>query len=516
MLSKRLLASSLRCANTAGLWRPASASLQSERGYAKPAGKAVFKRDKEHLNVGTIGHVDHGKTTLTSAITKFIAEKDKKRAQFKKYEDIDNAPSEKSRGVTINATHLEYETDKRHYAHIDCPGHADYIKNMITGAAQMEGAILVVAATDGAMPQTREHLLLSKQIGIDSLIVFINKADEVDPETLELCEMEVRELIGEFGYDSEKTPVICGSALCALEGVRDEIGKDAVAKLLDACDEHIKVMEKKTDEKPVFPVEHVYSVQGRGTVVTGRLDKGIFKKGDKVRIIGNMKMKDELSSVVTGVEMFHKTVEEAMPGDQLGLLLRGVTRGEVRRGCVVLAANDETKAVDRFKGQIYVLSEAEGGLARPLASYHAQEMFSLTWNGDCFVELLDKDLIMPGEAGEVAFNLIKKQFLQPGQHFTIRNSGKTVGTGRVGEILPNMKSDMKTYKGRKELMKAYMEKLGFNPFDATMERLKPDYSKATAEVSTDVKQTFEKLAHETVSDWAKKRGIYNPDQQHQH
>ena len=488
-------------------------AVWQERGFAKPVGKAVFKRDKPHLNIGTIGHVDHGKTTLTSAITKHIAEKDKKKAKFYAYEDIDNAPTEKSRGVTINAMHLEYETDSRHYAHIDCPGHADYIKNMITGAAQMEGAILVVAATDGAMPQTREHLLLSKQIGIKNLIVFVNKADEVDAETLELVEMEVRELVAEFGYDPDATPVICGSALCALEGIRPEIGKDAIEKLLETCDTHITLPEDKTDEPPVFPIEHVYSVPGRGTVVTGRLESGTFKKGDKVRIIGNLKMKDELQSTVTGVEMFKKTVEVAQPGDQLGLLLRGIDRGEVKRGSVVIAASNDAKPRDRFKGQLYLLTEAEGGLGRPLASYHMQEIFSLTWNTQSFVELQDKDLIMPGEAGECVFNLIRGQFFRPGQHFTIRHDGKTVGTGRIGEVLDNMKQDMKTFRGRKEAMRGYMEKLGFNPYDATMERLKPDYSKATASVSDDVKRTFEKLAHETVSDWAKKKGIYNPEQQ---
>ena len=366
-----------------------------------------------------------------------------------KYEDIDNAPSEKSRGVTINATHLEYETDARHYAHIDCPGHADYIKNMITGAAQMEGAILVVAATDGTMPQTREHLLLSKQIGLKELVVFINKADEVDAETLELVEMEVRELLGEHGYDADATPVIAGSALCALEGVRPEIGTEALAKLMAAVDDHIQQPDFNLSDDAVMPIEHVYSIQGRGTVVTGKLEQGRVKKGDKVKIIGNLPR--QYDAVVTGVEMFHKTVEDAQAGDQLGLLLRGVQKGELRRGAVVVPASSESRPRDRFRGQLYLLTEKEGGMGRPLASYHMQEMFSLTWNGTAFVELLDKDLLMPGEAGDICFNLIHKQFINEGQHFTIRTENMTVGTGVVVELMDDMVESMKTFRGRKVL-----------------------------------------------------------------
>lgn len=296
------------------------------RYYAE---KRVFERVKPHCNVGTIGHVDHGKTTLTAAITKVLS--DQKLAQAKKYTEIDNAPEEKARGITINVAHIEYQTENRHYGHTDCPGHADYIKNMITGTAQMDGAILVVAATDGVMPQTREHLLLAKQIGVQHIVVFINKVDAADKEMIELVEMEIRELMTEMGFDGDKAPIIFGSALCALEGKQPEIGAEAVLKLLKEVDVHIPTPQRELDKPFMLPIEHVYSIPGRGTVVTGRLERGVLKKGAECEFVGYNK---SFKSTVTGVEMFHQILEEAQAGDQLGALVRGVKRDEIKRGII--------------------------------------------------------------------------------------------------------------------------------------------------------------------------------------
>lgn len=298
--------------------------IQQKRFYAE---KKVFERSKPHCNVGTIGHVDHGKTTLTAAITKVLA--DKKLAAAKKYADIDNAPEEKARGITINVAHIEYQTESRHYGHTDCPGHADYIKNMITGAAQMDGAILVVAATDGVMPQTREHLLLAKQIGVEHIVVFINKVDAADKEMAELVEMEIRELMTEMGFDGENVPVILGSALCALDGTKPEIGSEAILQLLDQIDKYIPTPIRDLDKPFMLPIEHVYAIPGRGTVVTGRLERGVLKKGADCEFIGHNKV---LKSTVTGVEMFHQILEEAQAGDQLGALVRGLKRDDIKRG----------------------------------------------------------------------------------------------------------------------------------------------------------------------------------------
>lgn len=455
--------------------------VTSVRHYAGPASaKKVYKREKPHLNIGTIGHVDHGKTTLTSAITKYLA--GMKRAKFLKYADIDNAPTERSRGVTINAMHVEYETEKRHYAHIDCPGHEDYIKNMITGAAQMDGGILVVAATDGAMPQTREHLLLAKQIGIKNIVVFLNKADAVDSETLELVEMEIRELLKEYEYDSEATPVIVGSAICALEDTTPDIGVESIKKLLNAVDDHLLEPARDLDKELMMPVEHVYHIQGRGTVVTGKLETGKLKKGEKVKLIG---MGVDKVATVTGVEMFHKTVEEAHAGDQLGLLLRGVSRDEVRRGCVVLPADSKITPSEHFKGQLYLLKDEEGGLGKPIANYHSHHLFSLTFDCSVYVKVEGKDLLMPGEAGMLEFMLNKGQVLWPQQHFTLRFANKTVGTGVVTDILPPLKESENIWadkKIRKKLIKGEMERLGYNPYhDDRYDKLyKPDYSKKMA------------------------------------
>uniref|UniRef100_A0A915D5M7 Elongation factor Tu, mitochondrial n=1 Tax=Ditylenchus dipsaci TaxID=166011 RepID=A0A915D5M7_9BILA len=330
------------------------------RCYAVPGAKVAFKRDKPHLNIGTIGHVDHGKTTLTSAITKVLASKKVGISKYRAYEDIDNAPEEKKRGVTINAAHIEYETPARHYAHIDCPGHADYIKNMITGAAQMEGAILVVAITDGPMPQTREHLLLARQCGIpqDNIIVFLNKVDQVDDEeTKELVEMELRELLNTHGYPGDTAPIIHGSALCALAGTKDEIGVNAIQTLIDTVDDVFKIPDRNAKGGAFFACEHVYSIPGRGTVVTGKLERGSLKKGDRLEVVGYGK---ECKTVVSSLESFRKTVEMAEPGDQLGILLRGLGPKDIRRGCVLLPSGHQQKLSDKAKAQIYMLKPEEG------------------------------------------------------------------------------------------------------------------------------------------------------------
>ncbi|CAD5225554.1 unnamed protein product [Bursaphelenchus okinawaensis] len=454
--------------------------LQTIRFYAVPGGKAAFSREKPHLNVGTIGHVDHGKTTLTSALTKVLATK--KGAKYTKYEDIDNAPQEKQRGITINAAHLEYQTEKRHYAHIDCPGHADYIKNMITGAAQMEGAVLVVAVTDGPMPQTREHLLLAKQVGVplENIAVYLNKADEVpDAETRELVEMEVRELLAEYGYP-ESAPVIIGSALCALEGKQPELGENSIKQLLEALD-NFKIPERDTNTAPMFACEHVYNIQGRGTVVTGKLDRGVFKKNDKVEVVGYGK---SFPSVISGLESFRKTVDVAQPGDQLGVLLKNVPAKSLRRGCVIVPAGTEVdkKFTDKAKAQLYCLKKEEGGSKVPMANHLLQHLFSLTWDGNATLKIEGKDFIMPGENAEVVISMSQKMYIEPQQRFTIRKGDVTVGTGVFLEALAPKTEEEKDPKYMKKLMKEEMERLGFNPYTPEMERrLKPDYSKASGE-----------------------------------
>uniref|UniRef100_A0A1I7U8T8 Elongation factor Tu, mitochondrial n=1 Tax=Caenorhabditis tropicalis TaxID=1561998 RepID=A0A1I7U8T8_9PELO len=453
-------------------------SMMQARHLAVPGGKAVFKRDKPHLNVGTIGHVDHGKTTLTSAITKILATS--KGAKYRKYEDIDNAPEEKARGITINAFHLEYETAKRHYAHIDCPGHADYIKNMITGAAQMEGAILVVAATDGPMPQTKEHLLLARQVGVplENIVVFMNKVDEVpDAETRELVEMDIREQLNEFGYPGDTCPVIFGSALCALEGKQPEIGEEAVKQLLDVLDNKFVIPERKVNEEPMFAAEHVYSIVGRGTVITGKLERGILKRGDKIEIVGGTKDGTTVKSTISGLESFRKTVEQAEPGDQLGVLLRGLGPKDVRRGCVLLPQGHKHKVTDKVKAQLYVLKESEGGAKTPIANYFSEHVFSLTWDSGASVKIVGKDFVMPGESAEVELSLNSQMFIEPQQRFTIRKGAKTIGTGVFTDILPPLTEQEKDPKSKKKLMKAEMERLGFNPYGEMAEkRLKPDFS----------------------------------------
>lgn len=407
----------------------------TSRYFAQPvAQKKTFLRDKPHMNIGTIGHVDHGKTTLTAAITKVLSLD--KNAVFKKYEDIDNAPEEKSRGITINAACVEYQTENRHYGHVDCPGHADYIKNMITGTAQMDGAILVVAATDGTMPQTREHLLLAKQIGISKLVVFINKADAADNEMLELVEMEVRELLSEFGFDGDETPIVCGSALCAVEGKKPEMGAEKIKELLDAVDSYIPTPVRDLDKPFNMSVEATFSIPGRGTVVTGRLERGSIKKGDECELVGYDK---KVKTTITGIEMFHQILNKAEAGDQLGALIRGVKRDEIRRG-MCLCKPGTIKMHNKVEAQVYLLTKEEGGRAKPFTDFFQTQVFSRTWDCPAFMRIQGKDMMMPGEDGTVTFNLFKKMALEKGQRFTLRASGVTLGYGVIANILPDYES----------------------------------------------------------------------------
>ncbi|KAL8176853.1 UNVERIFIED_CONTAM: hypothetical protein K2H54_039426 [Gekko kuhli] len=411
------------------------------RGLAVEA-KKVYVRDKPHVNIGTIGHVDHGKTTLTAAITKILA--DAGGAKFKKYEEIDNAPEEKARGITINASHVEYSTANRHYSHTDCPGHADYVKNMITGTSPLDGCILVVAATDGQMPQTREHLLLAKQIGVKHIVVYINKADAVDDkEMLDLVELEIRELLTEFGYSGETVPVIIGSALCALEQRDPELGLNSVMKLLDTVDTHIPVPERELDKPFLLPIEHTYSIPGRGTVVTGTLERGIVKKGDECEFVGH---NQTLRSVVTGVEMFHKQLDRAEAGDNLGALIRGLKREDVRRG-MVMCKPGSIQPHQKVETQVYILSKEEGGRHKPFVSNFTPVMFSLTWDMACRLELpAGKELVMPGEDTSLTMVLRTPVVLEVGQRFTMRDGHKTIGTGVVTKTLPMTPADKEKWE----------------------------------------------------------------------
>jgi len=346
----------LRCAITA--WNLPARNIATTNVLSE---KEVFKRDKPHCNIGTIGHVDHGKTTLTAAITKVLASRDKKLAKFRDYAAIDNAPEERNRGITINVAHIEYATEKRHYAHTDCPGHADFIKNMITGASQLDGAILVVGATDGCMPQTREHLTLTKQLGLKHLVIFINKCDAADEEMIELVEMEIRELLEEMGFDENNTPIVKGSALCALEDTKPELGVDAINELMNVVDESIPTPERDLDVPFLMPIDHVHNIQGRGCVITGRMERGKLKTGQDVEVIGYGK---SAKGKVTGIEMFHKILEEANAGDQMGLLARGIKSQDVTRGMCVVKPKS-VKAADHFVAQVYLMTPDEGGRKKP-------------------------------------------------------------------------------------------------------------------------------------------------------
>lgn len=390
----------------------------------------MFVRNKPHVNIGTIGHVDHGKTSLTAAITKVLAEKN--LAKFMDYNDIDKAPEEKIRGITISTAHVEYETEKRHYAHMDCPGHADYIKNMITGAAQMDGAILVVSAPDGQMPQTREHLLLAKQVGVSKIVVFVNKADTIDDkEMLELVEMEIRELLGTYGYDSDNTPIVIGSALHALEGKDTDLGKKSIFRLMDAVDTWIPTPPRDLEKPFLMPVENAFTIGGRGTVITGKVERGVIKKGDEVEVIG---YGNKLKTTVTGIEMFHKQLERGEAGDNLGALVRGLKRDEVQKGMVVCAPGT-VKTAKKFESQLYVLSKEEGGRHTPFINGYRPQLFIRTGDITCVVGLPEGKMVMPGEDASVTIELIYDVALEEGQRFTVREGQRTVGTGVVSKIL---------------------------------------------------------------------------------
>ena len=391
--------------------------------------KATFERTKPHVNIGTIGHVDHGKTTLTAAITKVLSEKG--MAQFEDYANIDKAPEERERGITINTAHVEYETDKRHYAHVDCPGHADYVKNMITGAAQMDGAILVVSAADGPMPQTREHILLARQVGVPAMVVFLNKVDQVDdPELLELVEMEVRELLSSYEFPGDDIPVVAGSALGALNG--DEEQKANITKLMDAVDEYIPTPTRDTDLPFLMPVEDVFTITGRGTVATGRVERGQLNLNDTVEIVGIAE--ETTSTVVTGIEMFRKLLPSAQAGDNIGALLRGVDRKEIQRG-QVLAKPGSIHPHTKFKGQVYVLTKEEGGRHTPFFNNYRPQFYFRTTDVTGVVSLPEgTEMVMPGDNVEMSVELITPIAIEAGLRFAIREGGHTVGAGRVTEI----------------------------------------------------------------------------------
>ncbi len=392
--------------------------------------KAKFERTKPHCNIGTIGHVDHGKTTLTAAITKVLAETG--GATFTDYANIDKAPEERERGITISTAHVEYETANRHYAHVDCPGHADYVKNMITGAAQMDGAILVVNAADGPMPQTREHILLARQVGVPQLVVYMNKVDQVDDaEILELVELEIRELLSYYGFDGDNIPVIPGSALAALEGRDDNIGKESIYALMKAVDEYIPQPPRPTDKPFLMPVEDVFSISGRGTVVTGRVETGIVKVGDEVEVIG---LKDTQKTVVTGVEMFRKLLDQGEAGDNIGALVRGLKREDVERGQVLAKPGSVTPHTD-FNAEVYVLSKDEGGRHTPFfANYRPQFYFRTTDVTGEVVLPEGTEMVMPGDNVALAVKLIAPIAMDEGLRFAIREGGRTVGSGVVSKI----------------------------------------------------------------------------------
>ncbi len=392
--------------------------------------KETFKRDKPHVNIGTIGHVDHGKTTLTAAITSILSKKG--WAEAKKYDEIDAAPEEKERGITINTAHVEYQTAKRHYAHVDCPGHADYVKNMITGAAQMDGAILVVAATDGPMPQTKEHILLARQVGVPRMVVFMNKVDLVDdPELIELVEMDIREILTKNGFDGDNTPIIKGSATGALAG--EDKWVKAVEELMDAVDEYIPLPPRPIDQPFLMSVEDVFTITGRGTVATGRIERGIIKVGESVEIVGLRE--SSMSSTVTGVEMFKKLLDQGQAGDNAGLLLRGVEKKDIRRGMVICQPKSITPHTD-FKCEVYVLSKDEGGRHTPFFQKYRPQFYFRTTDVTGEVELNPgTEMVMPGDNTSLTVRLIQPIAMEKGLKFAIREGGRTVGAGQVTEIL---------------------------------------------------------------------------------
>ncbi len=392
--------------------------------------KETYKRSKPHVNVGTLGHVDHGKTTLTSAITKVLA--DQGLAQKRDFDTIDNTVEERERGITINRSHVEYETLVRHYSHVDCPGHADYVKNMITGAAQMDGAILVVAATDGLMPQTREHVLLARQVGVPDIVVFINKADAVDdPEMLELVEMEIRELLNKYGFDGDNIPVICGSALGALKN--EEKWVNSIKELMDAVDKHIPLPQRITDKDFLLPVEDVLTITGRGTVATGRIERGVINTGDPVEIVGMST--ENLKSTVTGVEMFRKILDRGEAGDNVGLLLRGIEKHQIRRGMTICKPGSLTPH-HKFKAEVYILSKEEGGRHTPFFNKYRPQFYFRTTDVTGEVKLPEGvEMVMPGDNLTLEIELINRIAMEKGLRFAIREGGRTVGAGQVTEVI---------------------------------------------------------------------------------
>ena len=392
--------------------------------------KETFDRSKPHLNIGTIGHVDHGKTTLTAAITKVLA--DAGHSEARSFDQIDNAPEEKERGITINTSHVEYQTENRHYAHVDCPGHADYVKNMVTGAAQMDGAILVVAATDGPMPQTREHILLGRQVGVPRIVVFLNKADMVDDEELlELVEMEVRELLSFYDYDGDNTPVVLGSALGALNGEQKWV--DTVMNLMSEVDAWIELPKRDVDKDALMPVEDVFSITGRGTVATGRIETGVFNTGDEVDIIGMGA--DKLKSTVTGVEMFRKILDRGEAGDNVGILLRGIEKTDIKRGMVICKPGSVTPHA-KFKAEVYILKKEEGGRHTPFHNNYRPQFYVRTTDVTGNINLPDGvEMVMPGDNLTITVDLISPIALSVGLRFAIREGGRTVGAGQVTELL---------------------------------------------------------------------------------
>jgi elongation factor Tu len=392
--------------------------------------KAKFERTKPHVNIGTIGHVDHGKTTLTSAITKVLAKKG--LAQARNYDEIDNAPEEKERGVTINVHHAEYETANRHYAHVDCPGHADYVKNMVTGAAQMDGAILVVAASDGPMPQTREHVLLARQVNVPFIVVYLNKVDIADPELVELVELEVRELLTKYEFPGDKTPIIRGSALKAMEGDSGELGEPSIIALMEAVDSYIPTPKRDIDKPFLMPIEDVFTISGRGTVATGRVERGQIKIGDKVEIVG---IRDTQESVVTGVEMFRKLLDSAMAGDNVGLLLRGMEKENLERGMVICVPKSVTPHTN-FEAEAYILSKEEGGRHTPFFSGYRPQFYFRTTDVTGTAKFADgREMAMPGDNLKVEVELHTPIAMEQGLRFAIREGGRTVGAGRVSKIV---------------------------------------------------------------------------------
>lgn len=394
--------------------------------------KAKFEKNKPHVNVGTIGHVDHGKTTTTAAIT-LVLNKRFGTGQFVDYANIDKAPEERERGITINTSHVEYETANRHYAHVDCPGHADYVKNMITGAAQMDGAILIVSAADGPMPQTREHILLARQVGVPKIVVFLNKEDQVDdPELIELVEMEVRELLSEYDYDGDNTPIIVGSGLKALEDP-DGVWGDKIVKLMEAVDEYIPQPERDTDKPFLMPVEDVFSITGRGTVATGRVERGVVKVGDTVQIVGLVEKPSDV--VVTGVEMFRKQLDLAEAGDNIGALLRGVTRDDIERG-QVLAKPGTIKPHTKFEGEVYVLTKEEGGRHTPFFSGYRPQFYFRTTDVTGDIQLAEGvEMVMPGDNATFTIALISPIAIEEGLRFAVREGGRTVASGVVSKVI---------------------------------------------------------------------------------